>query len=72
MIDSRNNSALKHRQICRSARMCVCGTNQEDDVSVEVYAKLNAVDDFLSSPTRNPKVGNQSHNRHSEEPEGDK
>lgn len=50
----------------------MCGTNEEDDVSVEVDAKLNAVDNFLSSPTRNPKVGDQSHNRHCEKPEGDK
>lgn len=50
---------------------CACGTNEEDDVSVEVDAELNAVNDFLSSPTRNPKVGDQSHDRHRKEPEGD-
>ncbi len=52
--------------------MCVCGTNKEDDVRIEVDAQLDAVDDLLSSPTRNPKVGNESHYRHREKPGKDK
>lgn len=51
--------------------VCVCGTNEEDDVGVEVDAELNAVDDLLPGPTRNPEVGNQSHDRHCEKPEED-
>lgn len=51
-----------------SVRVCVCVTNKEDDVSVEVDAELNAVDDLLPGPTRNPKVGDQSHNGHCEKP----
>ena len=52
-------------------RLCarVCGTNEEDDVSVEVDAELDAVDDLLPGPARNPKVGDQSHHRHREKPE---
>lgn len=52
--------------------VCVCVTNKEDDVSVEVDAELNSVDDLLPGPTRNPKVGDQSHNWHCEKPEEDK
>lgn len=54
--------------------VCVCarGTNEEDDVSVEVDAELNAIDDLLPGPAWNPKVGDQSHNGHCEKPEEDK
>lgn len=52
--------------------MCACGTNKEDNVSIEVDAELNAIDDLLPGPARNPKVGDQSHNRHCEKPEEDK
>lgn len=55
---------------CKGAA-CLCATNEEDDVSVEVDAELNAVDDFLSSPARNPEVSDQSHNGHREKPERD-
>lgn len=43
-------------------------TNQKDDVSVKVDPELNAVDDLLPGPAWNPKVGDQSHNRHCEKP----
>lgn len=49
--------------------VCACSTNEEDDVSVEVDAELNAVDDLLPGPPRNPIVGDQSHNGHCEKPE---
>lgn len=52
--------------------ICVHSTNKEDDVSVEVDAELNAVDDLLPSPTRNAEVGDQGHNWYCEEPEEDK
>lgn len=44
-------------------------TNEEDDVSVEMDAQLNAVDDLLPGPARNQEVGNQSHHRHGKKPE---
>lgn len=47
-------------------------THKEDDVSVEVDAELDAVDDLLAGPAWNPEVGDQGHDRHSEKPEGDK
>ena len=50
----------------------MCGTNKEDDVSVEVDAELNAVHNLLPSPTRNAKVGNQSHDGHCKKPEEEK
>lgn len=52
--------------------VCVHGTNKEDEVSVEVDAELNAIDDLLPGPTRNAKVGDQSHNWHCKEPEEEK
>lgn len=55
-----------------SACECAIDTNKKDDVSVEMDPELNAVDDLLPSPTRNPKVGNQSHNRDSKKPEEEK
>jgi len=56
--------------VCVCVCVLVCVTNEEDDVSVEVDAELNAVDDLLSGPTRNPKIGDQSNDRHGEKPEG--
>lgn len=47
-------------------------THKKDDVSVEVDAELDAVDDLLAGPAWNPEVGNQGHDRHGEKPEGDK
>lgn len=47
-------------------------THEEDDVSVEVDAELDAVDDLLAGPAWNPEVGDQSHDGHGEKPEGDK
>lgn len=58
-----------HR-VCVS--VCVRGTDQEDDVSVEVDAELDAVDDLLPGPTRNPEVGDQGHDWHCEKPGEDK
>ena len=58
--------------VCVCVCACMCGTNEEDDVGVEVDAELNAVDDLLPGPTRNPEVGDQSHDRHCEKPEEDK
>lgn len=47
-------------------------TDQEDDVSVEVDAELDAVDDLLPGPAWDPEVGNQSHDGHGEKPAEDR
>lgn len=47
-------------------------TDQEDDVSVEVDAELDAVDDLLPGPAWDPEVGDQSHDGHGEKPAEDR
>lgn len=46
-------------------------TDQEDDVSVEVDAELDAVYNLLPGPAWDPEVGDQSHDGNGEEPAED-
>lgn len=48
---------IKYVEVQGSACVALCGTNEEDDVSVEVDAELNAVDNLLTSPAGDAKVG---------------
>lgn len=47
-------------------------TDQEDDVSVEVDAELDAVHYLLPGPAWDPEVGDQSHDGHGEKPAEEK
>lgn len=47
----------------------LCHTNKENNVSVEVDAKLNAIYDFLPSPARNSVVGDEGHDGNSKKPD---
>lgn len=64
---------LEQCEPAHGARLLRAGrhTDQEDDVSVEVNAKLDAVYDLLPSPAWNPEVGDQSHDGNSEKPAED-
>lgn len=61
---------LEQREPAQAASLR--STDQEDDVSVEVDAELDAVYDLLPGPAWDPEVGDQSHDGDGEEPAEDK
>lgn len=65
---------LEQCEPAQAARLLRAGrdTDQEDDVSVEVDAELNAVYDLLPGPAWDPEVGDQSHDGNGEKPADDR
>lgn len=45
-------------------------SHQKHAVGIQVDPQLDAVDDLLSGPLRDPKIGDQGHDRDSKEPVG--
>lgn len=69
-MNQRGSKTSRGRRTGVRARGSARHTNQKDDVGVQVDPKLNAVHNLLPGPAWNPKVGDQSHDRHGKKPGG--